>query len=120
MARKTLKELQAAEQDGASIRSVIFDDADGEVSYIKDAAEYGCVDGSCCGLIYFADTHAFYAKHAEEIDEILAELGDQEGEPFDIAGSMKRLGQSDLRNFLAWLAYEVRAQEIMRELEDEE
>ena len=117
--KKTLKELQDAEQDGDSIRSTIFDDADGEVSYIKDAAEHGCIGGNCSGLVYYAATHAFYAKHAEEIDELLGELEDQMGEPYDIQGNMKRLGQSDLRNFLAWMAYEVRAQEIMRELEDE-
>ena len=76
---KTLKELQDAEQDGASIRSAI-----------------------------------------EEVDELLGELEEQMGEPYDIGANMKRLGQSDLRNFLTWMAYEVRAQEIMRELEDEE
>jgi hypothetical protein len=37
---------------------------------------------------------------------------------YDIAENMKRLGQTDLRNFLAWLAYEVNAQEIIQELEE--
>ena len=117
--KKTLKELQEAEKDGGSIRSQIFDDADGDITYIKNVAEQGCVGGNCSGLIYYNATHTFYAKHAEEIDELLDEMAEQFGEPYDIGGNMKRLGQSYLRNFLAWFAYEVRAQEIMREIEGE-
>ncbi len=93
-------------------------DADGEVNYIKDAAEQGCGNGNCNGLVYYTDTHKFYEKHADEIDQIIEDLAEEMGE-YDIQANMKRLGQSDLRNFLAWLGYEVRAQEIMSELKDE-
>ncbi len=115
-----MKNLNEIKADEGSIREQILKDADGDTSYIKNAADQGCVGGNCSGLVYYADTHAFYVKHAEEIDELLGEMEEQTGEVYDIAGNMKRLGQSDLRNFLAWMAYEVRAQEIMRELEDEE
>lgn len=113
---KKLKELTA---EKGTIRAQILADADGEVSYVKDAGELGCIGGNCRRLVYYADTHDFYGKHGDEIDEILGDMEEEMGEPYNIGENMKRLGQSDLRNFLAWMAYEVRAQEIMRELEDE-
>lgn len=110
-----------------SITAVLLSDAgihdedtndDDVLAYIKDVAEHGCVGGACRGLVYYTDTHRFYAEHAEEIDELLAELEEEIGEPYNITENMKRLGQSDLRNFLAWLAYEVTAQRIMQKLEE--
>ena len=115
--KKKLEEIKA---EADTIKSIVLADANGEQSYIEDVANHGCGGGTCTGLIYYADTHAFYNRHAEEIDDMLNELEEQTGEPYDITGNMKRLNQRDLRNFLAWLAYEVRAQEILRELEGEE
>jgi len=108
-----LKDIKAEE---GSIKALILEDADNEVSYIKDVAEQGCQDGGCSGLVYYNDTHNFYNQRAEEIDELVKTLNEEMG--YDIAENMKRLGQTDIRNFLSWLAYEVNAQEIMRELED--
>lgn len=113
-----MKSLKTITAEAGSIRERILKDADGEVSYIKDVAENGCIGGSCVNLIYFTDTHKFYAEFADEIDNILAELEEQMGEPYNIGENMKRLNQTDLRNFLVWLAYEVKAQEIMNELEN--
>jgi len=112
--KKTLEDIEAEE---GTIKALILADSDGEVSYIKDAAERGCVGGNCNNLIYHEDTHNFYQKHAEEIDDILAKMEEDLGEPYNITENMKRLGQYDLRNFLAWMAYEVVSQEIIQELE---
>lgn len=95
----------------------MLEDAGGDIAYIKDVANHGCIGGTCRGLIYYTDTHEFYNKHAEEIDQILEDMSEQMGEPYNITENMQRLGQSDLRNFLAWLAYEVTAQEILREID---
>lgn len=112
-------EAEAEEyQELMTIREQILKDADGDKSYIKDAAEQGCIGGNCHNLVSYAETHAFYAKHADEIDDILVEMEEQLGEPYDIGANMKRLGQSDLRNFLVWFAYEVEAQKIMEEKEN--
>ena len=111
---KTLKDIEA---EAGTIKARVLKDAYGETSYIKDVAEHGCSGGNCKDLIYYTDTEAFYAKHADEIDEMLEELEEQTGEPYDITGNMKRLGQSNLRNFLAWFGYEVTAQNILQELE---
>ena len=112
-----MKTLNSIKAKRGTIKAEILDDADGEISYIKEVAERGCIDGNCAGLIYYAETEAFYNKYAEEIDEILQDIEDQQGEPYNITENMKRLGQSNLRNFLAWFGYEVKAQEIMSELE---
>lgn len=115
----TKEKLSAIKADEGSIKAQVLADADGEVSYIKDCAEHGCIGGSCNGLIYYNDTHKFYNDHADEIDEMLADIADEMGEEYNIRENMKRLDQHDVRNFLAWLAYEVKAQEIMNELEAE-
>lgn len=110
---KNLKELTG---DAGSIREQVLNDADGEVSYISDIANHGCFGGSCSGLIYYVDTHAFTAKHMDEINEIINEIRDRDGS--NVLNNEQALG--DVFNYLAWLAYEVRAQEIMQELEGEE
>lgn len=110
---KALKDIKA---EKGTIKALLIEDADGEVSYIKDVAEHGCIGGNCNGLIYYADTHAFYNEWADEIDELVIRL--QQEMDYNVAENMERLGQHDLRNFLAWLAYEVNAQEIMQELEE--
>jgi len=61
-------------------------------------------------LIRYKDTHEFYDKHYDEIEELRAELEDQ-GIPINIPT------HSDLKNFLAWLSYEEKARELYDELE---
>lgn len=114
-----MKSLDTIKADNGTIRAQILADADGVINYIKDVATHGCIGGICSNLVYYTDTHAFYNKHADEIDEILERVGEEMGESYNIQENMKRLNQTDLRNFLAWFAYEVEAQEIMRELDPE-
>jgi len=105
-----LKDIKAEE---GTIKALILQDADGDITYIRDVAEHGCSGGSCNNLIYYVDTHAFYNKFAGEIDGILENLRDE--------GAMTRIDiddtHGDLRNYLAWLSYEVEAQNIINELE---
>lgn len=114
-----MQSLKSIKPEPNTITAQILEDADDNISYIKDAATHGCVGGNCRNLIYYEDTHKFYNKHADEIDEILQEYKEQTGEHYNILENMERLGQTDIRNFLAWLGYEIRAQEIMRELDPE-
>lgn len=104
--------LEGIFADGGTIKARVLEDAGGDIDYIKDAAENGCSGGGCRGLVAYVDTHAFYNEHADEIDEILQEMGDN--------SVMTRIDiddiHGDLRNYLAWLAYEIRAQEIMAEV----
>ncbi|WP_428743764.1 DUF7222 domain-containing protein [Sulfurimonas sp.] len=61
-------------------------------------------------LIYYKDTHEFYDKHYEEIEELRAELEEQ-GIEINIPS------HSDLKNFFAWLSFEERARELYDDLE---
>jgi hypothetical protein len=120
-----MKDLTA---EASTIRAQILKDAD-EVAddmgdaeeakgYIKEVAEHGCTGGNCDGLVYTEDIHVFYHENADEIDNILHRIEEETGEIYSIRENMKRLGLYDLREFLAWFAYEVEAQEIIREMED--
>lgn len=106
-------ELETPRQEGLTIKEQLLKDADGDMSYIKEVAEHGCSGGSCNSLIYYKDTHAFYERHAEEIDELLQDYQDDTG--VNLLAESKING--DLRNFLAWFAYEVTAQKVIDELE---
>lgn len=88
------------------------DDQADQLAYIKDVAEYGCAGGSCHSLIYYSDTHTFYIEHADEIDELLQEYEENMGQHLLATANT----HGDLRNFLAWFAYEYEAQKIMDEM----
>lgn len=60
-------------------------------------------------LIYYEDTHAFFEKYYDEIEEIRNELAEQ-GLDIQIPS------HSDLKNFLAWLSFEQRAYELYNDL----
>lgn len=79
--------------------------------YLEDVTNHGCQSGTCNGLIYYTDTHAFYNEHADECDEILAEYESNVGEGF-------RFGGKDVRNTLAWMGYEENARKILEEIEE--
>jgi hypothetical protein len=55
-------------------------------------------------LIYYKDTHIFYDKHYDEIEELREEYEEMVGEALKIQG--------DLKNFLAWFAFEEVAYKI--------
>ena len=84
-------------------------DSDGTaISYLEDVCNHGCVSGTCSGLIYYADTKAFYIKHMEEIDEIRGDMEESIGVPLKIG--------TPIYNWLAWFAYEETARTILSEV----
>lgn len=78
-------------------------------NYIENVLTYGCVSGMVSGLIYYADTQAFFNRHQDEIFEIYNELL-SEGMEFN---------QEINSNFLAWLGYEETIRRIANDLEIE-
>jgi len=61
-------------------------------------------------LIYYKDTHEFYEKHYDEIEDIRCQLA---SDGIDVTFP----DCSDLKNFFAWLSFEQRAYEIHNDLE---
>ena len=66
--------------------------------FVCDLAQYGCISGMINGLVWYTDTHRFYDKHYHEIEELREDFEESVGVPLSIKG--------DLKNALAWLAFE--------------
>jgi len=59
-------------------------------------------------LIYYYDTHKFYDKHYNEIEELRTDLEDILGESITI--------KNDLKNTLAWFGFEQTAYRLANDL----
>lgn len=115
MNTKQKETLETLAKD-SDIKSVVAKDAldngDEAITYLTNVCNHGGVSGSIRGLVYYADTHAFYNAHADECDEVLESIEDNTGEGFKFNGQ-------DVRNTLAWLAYEEKAREVLSMLDIE-
>lgn len=77
--------------------------------FFEDLSRHGCICGMVWSLIYYTDTHAFFDEHYDEIQEIKDDCEDNVWEPLQIKG--------DLKNFLAWFAFEEIAYRLASEWE---
>ena len=77
-------------------------------AFFSDLQQHGCISGMISPLIYYTDTHKFYDKHYDEIEELREQYEDNIGESIKIKG--------DLKNFLAWFAFEETAYQLAIEL----
>lgn len=75
-------------------------------AFFVELSQHGCANGMVGGLIYYRDTHKFFDDHYEEIQKIVNELPD--ASYIDISGDMK--------NSLAWFAFEAVAFDVEGEL----
>lgn len=73
----------------------------------ENLACHGCQSGMINNLIYYADTHRFFDTYYREIDDLRDAVEEEIGEPLIIRG--------DLKNFLAWFAFEETAIRMARE-----
>jgi hypothetical protein len=73
----------------------------------EDLACHGCQSGMINNLIFYADTHTFFDTHYREIDDLRDATEEEMGEPLTIRG--------DLKNALAWFAFEETALRMARE-----
>lgn len=73
-------------------------DYDDPQSFFNDLNCHGCISGMVSGLIYYCDTHRFFDDHYEEILELKEQFEDETGSTLKIEG--------DLKNYLAWFAFE--------------
>ena len=78
------------------------------VPFFNDLLRNGCISGMVNSLICYTDTHAFFDRHYAEIEELRIECQEACGEPLRIDG--------DLKNTLAWFAFEETARTMADEL----
>lgn len=82
----------------AVITEALSDTYDEPKDFFKLLFEYGCQSWMVSSMIYYVDTHKFYDKHYNEIEDIRFELQDLWIENNNI--------DSDLKNYYAWLSFE--------------
>lgn len=98
--KKKLKSI--IENEPASIKAFVaaeaLDYGASLKSFFKDVTSYGCVNGTVSSLIYYRDTHQFFDIYYEEIEELRQEFEEATGVPLEL--------KHDLKNQLAWFAFE--------------
>ena len=104
------------EKEPQTLRAAVAREAlkhDNPAVFFSDLLNHGCVSGLVSSLIYYTDTHAFFDKYYEEIEDLRCECEEETGVQISI--------QHDLKNFLAWFAFEetVYRLAIKLELENE-
>jgi len=77
-------------------------------SFFTDILQHGCISGMVGSLIYYTDTHAYFDKHYEAIERVRDEVEENLGEALNISG--------DLKNCLAWFAFEETAYQLGLEM----
>ncbi len=105
--------LEIASDPDTAIRKDVAEEAleygtEDLVSFFTDLLTHGCASGMVGSLIYYCDTHAFFDLHYLEIEQLRDEYEDMLGEPLQIKG--------DLKNWLAWFAFEETARQLADEL----
>ncbi|MGB5943288.1 MAG: hypothetical protein WBG71_10430 [Leeuwenhoekiella sp.] len=78
-------------------------------AFLEDVTQHGCVSGVVTSLIYYTDTHKFFDDHYEEINDLRTDFEEETGILLKIEG--------DLKNYLAWFAFETVCYGLLSELE---
>lgn len=102
---------QYIEHEPTSIKAYVADEAlqhESPAQFLRDVLCFGCKCGIVGSLIYYHDTTAFFNCYYSEIEDLREEHECNYGCPLDIKG--------DLRNFLAWFAFEETAYQLANEL----
>ena len=112
----TIKEIANEQVDSIkkAVALEILSDAETDeevINFFNDLQTYGCQSGMVNSLIYYRDTHAFFDTHYDEIEELRQDYKDSCGIDISI--------QYDLKNTLAWFAFEEVAYQLSNELEIE-
>lgn len=109
--RKKITEI--ADENGDSIRKEVAKEAlaynkRGYAPFFRDLLSYGCISGVVSSLIYYRDTHAFFIKYYNEIEQLRDQYEQETGEPIKVKG--------DLMNFYAWFSFEAVAYKLAQDL----
>lgn len=102
---------QYANQKNRDIRSYVCEDAldsHEPISFLKDIVDFGCVSGVVSRMVSRADTQEFFDQNYTEIEKLRTEYETDMGSIVAIEG--------DLKNCLAWFAYEYSVQKLLEEI----
>lgn len=109
---KTLKEIFNTSED--TIEKYVAKEAleygDDPENFLKMILNYGCATGFVSGLIYYTDTHKFFDTYYDEIEELRTEYENS-------TGCSVNIQDRDLKNTLAWFAFEQTAYNLANKLE---
>ncbi len=110
--KNLIKELEILSQSkentiekAVAIEALMHDDVS---AFFSDLFQYGCVSGMVNSLIYYVDTHTFFDTHYHQIENIRTEYEESTGTSYVI--------KSDLKNDLAWFAFEYIALQVSQNL----
>ena len=114
MSEKILKSSleKIIENEPHSLKSYVAKEAieqESILSFFQDLSQYGCVSGMVSSLIYYYQTHQFFDDFFDEINELRCRFEEQIGQPMNLG--------HDLKNHLAWFAFEQTAFDLANELE---
>ncbi len=87
-------------------RTLLDQSPDDIAALMRDLVRHGCQSGLIGPMVYCADTHEFFDRHYEAIELLRQDTEANRGEPLRICG--------DLKNTLAWFAFEQTAFAIGR------
>ena len=109
--KKTLQAI--ADQKGISLEKEValemLDIYPEEIEVgFSNILDYGCATGIVGSLIYYKDTHTFFDTHYEQIEELRHEYKENTGTMLQMNG--------DLKNTLAWFAFEETTYRMANEL----
>jgi hypothetical protein len=82
----------------------VSDDYNDPKTWFTDLLTHGCISGMIGSLISYNQTKGFYDFYYDEIEDLRQQYEDDFGAPLKIRG--------DLKNFLAWFAFEETARKI--------
>lgn len=107
------KLLEIKNENGSSIRKELAREAlsygnSEPIAFFSDLIQHGCISGMVSGLVYYRDTHAFFLRYYDQIEELRIDMETSLGQP------LKPMG--DLMNWYSWFAFEETARAMAEEI----
>lgn len=106
---KFLKKIIKEEPD--SIRAFVAQEAlerDSIRIFFNDLSSHGCISGMVSSLIYYHQTHQFFDTYYDQVEDLRLRYEKETGRQINLG--------HDLKNTLAWFAFEETAYDLARKL----
>lgn len=109
---KTLQEIVNTSEDTIEkyVATEALESGDNPENFLNMILKYGCNTGIVGSMIYYADTHKFFDTYYDEIEELRTEYENS-------TGCSVNIQDRDLKNTLAWFAFEQTAYNLANKLE---